>query len=232
MGGSTIFTAFSNFNEARGEFGWNVNGDLGQFVQNAKDNKYTGFEVKITSTTKTSVFTSYEKSIGFGISVCIYGVTLGVNGQWAKGEKKLTTTARDFQLIVGAKGWKYFQVSPKNWFNYQATQQYKNGPFVKQPSTPYFGKEGKLSLVPKAIIVIVSPKIDMWVNEYDKNELEKMKSSSMGFSIGYLNIVGLNFNFGKGSTMKTSKETDKLYRVTVDGNSYEPQILLVDYEVV
>jgi hypothetical protein len=72
----------------------------------------------------------------------------------------------------------------------------------------------------------------MYVSENDKDELERTKNFSLNANLGYMEVCGLKFNFKKDSTFKSTKETDKLYKIQIEGNSYEPQILLVDYEAI
>ena len=87
-----------------------------------------------------------------------------------------------------------------------------------------------MRLLPKSLFVVVGPRVEMWVCKEDAEQMETMKQNSMKFSVGYMGIFNVGFNFGKGSTMKTSTTDNKLYKIEISGNSYEPMILAIDYD--
>ena len=70
----------------------------------------------------------------------------------------------------------------------------------------------------------------MWVCKDDKEQMETMKNSNLTGSISYMDVFGLNFNFKKGATMKSETTDNKLYKIEIIGNAYDPQIMAIDYE--
>jgi len=64
------------------------------------------------------------------------------------------------------------------------------------------------------------------VSAEDASKVEKMSSFGVKLTVG-----GLDFDFAKKASMKKSKESANLFKITIEGNSYEPQVLAVDNEI-
>ena len=101
---------------------------------------------------------------------------------------------------------------------------------MKTPARSYWGPNGSLRLIPKTVFLVVGPKVEMWVCKDDKEQMESMKNSSIKGNLGYMDVFGLKFDFKKGATMKSETADNKLYKIEIMGNAYDPQILAIDYE--
>jgi hypothetical protein len=203
---------------SKGSFKFTALGSMARFVEAAKAQRTAGFEVKINQYTKTSTEKTSSMSIDVGFKYDFISVGVG----YQRSSFKLTTQTRDFQLTVGAAGYKYIPVFPeRSWFAPEVI--YKYGRYPVRSGKDYFGPSGPMHLIPKGFVVVVGPKITMLVNKEDASQVEK----SSGLKLN-LNIGGFDFNFGKNASVKRGKEEGNLVQITVEGNSYEPQVLAVD----
>jgi hypothetical protein len=203
---------------AKGQFKFNALGSMARFVEAAKAQRTTGFEVKINQYTKTST----EKTSSMSIDVGYKNDFITVGAGLQKTSLKLTTQNKEFQLVVGAVGYKYIPVTPeRTWFSPEVI--YKYGRYPLRTAKDYFGPQGTMHLIPKGFIVVVGPKVTMLLNQEDTSKVEKTQNIKAN-----LNVGGFEFKFDKGATMKKSSEAGNLFKVTIEGNSYEPQILAVD----
>lgn len=195
-------------------------GDLARFARNAEAGQTNSFNVKVTS--KTTVSSEKESSMNFGLtaSIPVYQIEASVNYQQSKIDIKTRTD--DFQVEVGAGGFKYIPVYPsRDWFSPEVLNKYKNGPF--KSSKNYFSDNGSMPLLTKGFFVMVKPKVNMYVSAQDAQEMQK--TSQLGLSVS---VMGIGFNFGKNDKMKTTRETDKLYKIEIEGNDPTPQIIAAD----
>lgn len=85
------------------------------FADAAKTGAVTSFDVTVHESTSTSIATAYSTSWGFDVSVCIYGVTIGVGGQFSKSKMTMKTSQREFHLKVGAAGYMVIPLYPDSW---------------------------------------------------------------------------------------------------------------------
>jgi hypothetical protein len=131
---SILFESLSNFYASKGKFEWNVDFDLNIFKEQIKNGQVSGFQVKISDSSKIETISNLNIDSGFNSSAVIYEIQTNVDGTFKKVAKKLKTSANDFQLVFGAKGFKFVNVSPKNWFNLNALLKYKNGYYKKASS--------------------------------------------------------------------------------------------------
>ena len=99
--------------------------------------------------------------------------------------------------------------------------------YIHRTPKNYFGKDGAMPLTPKNFIVVVGPRLTMLVSHEDASKVEKMSQFGVKFT-----IAGFNFDFARNATMKKSQESANLFKITIEGNSYEPQVLAVDNEIL
>lgn len=214
--------AIASFAKARmaNRLDYEAFGDLSSFSQKAEEGQTNSFNVKVTS--RTSVSTEKESSMNFGLNfaVPVYQIEVGVN--YAKSKLDIRTKTDDFQVEVGAGGFKYIPVYPnREWFSPDVMHNYSNGPFKSNKN--YFTDKGSMPLLTKGFFVMVKPKVSMYVSAQDAQEMQK--TSQLGLNVS---VMGIGFQFGKNDRMKSTRETDKLYKIEIEGNDPTPQIIAVD----
>jgi len=221
------------------ERNWLAMGDLKRFAEDARNDQSNGFEVKVSAKTSSSTRTSYEQSIGAGVQLSFAEtVTVGVNGQWNKQEMKFKTSTEELQILLGAKGYKAIPVAPKKtWFEPEVFQKYRSSDTHKK--IDFFGRKSdsgslqsaRIPHYPKTLFVAVKPFAEMFVAKDDAEELQKSKDFSVQAQIGF-SVGSFDFNFSRKDSFESKKETSKLYKVTLTGNSPTPLLLAVDNHIL
>eukprot|EP00818_Percolomonas_sp_WS_P010744 CAMPEP_0117453682 /NCGR_PEP_ID=MMETSP0759-20121206/10360_1 /TAXON_ID=63605 /ORGANISM="Percolomonas cosmopolitus, Strain WS" /LENGTH=346 /DNA_ID=CAMNT_0005246743 /DNA_START=648 /DNA_END=1688 /DNA_ORIENTATION=+ len=214
---------------------FNAYGSLRRFAESAQAGNVNGFEVKITSKTKSETRSTTTQSMSFGFDgSAFFQVPVSASLQMGKEEMKFKTSTSDFQLLFGAKGYMVIPVFPsRNWYSPEVVKKYANGPF--RQNKKYFFNVAKKSfpqsaimpLVVRNLFVVVGPRVEMYVSRDDAEELQKKKTFGLSFS-----VAGISFDFNKGSELHRTDETNKLSKITIIGDSNTPQLMAVESQIL
>jgi len=210
-------------------------GSLKRFAESAQNGATNGFEVKLSSKSKTETrsVTTQSMSIGFDGSA-FFSVPVSAKLEMGKEEMKFKTSTSDFQLLFGAKGYMVIPVFPsRTWYSPEVVKKYAKGPFRTQKTYFFdvakksFPQSAIMPLVVRNLFVVVGPKVEMYVSKFDAEEIEKKKNFGLSFS-----VAGVSFDFKKGSEFKRSDETDKLSKITIMGDSNTPQLMAIESQIL
>jgi hypothetical protein len=204
-------------------------GSLKEWLVNVREGKTNYYKITIEETSQKETKDGKNWGFGVGLDAMIKGVTIGVNVGVESTKLKISSSLKEFKMHFGAKGLKAIPVYPKrDWFTPGVLQKYRNGPFRKNER--YFGKGGRMGLVPKTFFLVTEPFVTMWVNKQDHDELHKTFKVTADASIGFMQVANLKFNFNYGSEHHSVQDDKNLYKIELVSKDPTPQLLAVDYE--
>lgn len=208
---------------------------VSRFISDPSVGKFTE-----TKTTLATFLARAKAKTGTPITFALNSkTTLSESRKWIKKKKsgfaffkKKSTTIKTefrfqsehFNMKIAGESFARIEVAPKgDWFSRSVVKSYFNKKTMwENQNKSFFGQNGSLTLVPKAVYVMFNPKIELECGEKDAYTLHEMKQTSFSFG---------PFSSNKGSTLDIKQENEKNYRVTFNSNSNTAQIIAIDYDV-
>jgi len=217
--------------KALGKFGMAYKKDfieittLADFVRRNNAGKYNKFELSVDENTSSSEGKSSYSKTSFNLGFPGF-FSIGYNS--AKNSMKLTTKKNQFKMKFGAQSWTAIRVMPDpKWFSGNLLQEWASGPYKSHSQSYFFGKNGKMALVPQTFYVISKPHVELVLNRDDYEKMESAKKSGFSISIGPV-MFGLN----KAKTTAKLDEKNNLFQFKIEGNDETPQLIAVKGDVL